>query len=441
MARSPWKASLLVAASVLSALVMAAPASAANPWLSRRVASFAHQGGEDELPSNTMYALKTSLRRGADWLELDVGYTKDDRLVVLHDNKLDRTTNGTGSINDTPLAQVQALDGAYWFVPGRNAVKDLPASSYPFRGVRSGAKQPPKGFTRNDFRVPTLDEVLRAFPRTPINIEIKGRDSASNSPEFLHGAELLAALLKSTGRTDVIVTSFNQQAIDRFHELAPRVPLSPGIDGTAAWLFGGEDASPGPGVVAFQVPITFNFGGQLLTIASPDFVAKAHDDGYAVHVWLSNDKEDLPTYRKLLSWCVDGIMAARPQFLERLLDSRRVARPGRAGGDDPCGTRVTARSAAMSGGKVRLPLARRGESEEKRSGSVALRAARTGGGLRKGAKLGTGRFTLNAKAARTESEVTLSAAARRALVGGTVSALVQVSERGRIVSSSRVTLR
>jgi glycerophosphoryl diester phosphodiesterase len=175
----------IVAAAVLAAPA-AAPSADANPWLDRRVLNMAHQGGEDELPSNTMYALRTSVRRGADMLELDVGVTKDERLVVLHDNTVDRTTNGSGSIGDLTLRQIQRLDAAYRFVPGRNAVRGLPASRYPLRGVRTGKRRPPRGFRAADFRVPSLDEVLRAFPRTPINIEIKGRDGSDES--FLRGA-------------------------------------------------------------------------------------------------------------------------------------------------------------------------------------------------------------------------------------------------------------
>ena len=126
-------------------VLLAAPAASAapNPWLAERFLNFAHQGGEDELPSNTMYALQRSVAAGADALELDVGYTKDDVLVVMHDNGVQRTTNGTGSVNDLTLAEVQRLDGAYWFVPGRNAVHGLDASSYPLRGVRTGDKPAP----------------------------------------------------------------------------------------------------------------------------------------------------------------------------------------------------------------------------------------------------------------------------------------------------------
>src|SRR3954469_17509271 len=191
-------------------LLLATPATAANRWLGDGVMNMAHQGGEDEFPSNTMYSFGKALGLGADMLELDVSATKDDQLVVMHDWQVDRTTNGTGYLADLTLAQVRSLDAAYNFVPGRNAVSGLPASKYPYRGIRTGDRKPPKGFKRNDFRVPTLAEVLKAFPHTPINIEIKGRDD--DEAQFLHNADVLAALLKHTKRHDLIVVSFNQDA-------------------------------------------------------------------------------------------------------------------------------------------------------------------------------------------------------------------------------------
>ena len=90
----------------------AAPAPAAgtpNPWLKRRVLNIAHQGGEDEFPSNTLYAFRKALGAGADMLELDVGVTKDDQVVVMHDTSVDRTTNGTGLISEMTLREIQRL--------------------------------------------------------------------------------------------------------------------------------------------------------------------------------------------------------------------------------------------------------------------------------------------------------------------------------------------
>ena len=294
-------------------------ASAQNPWLERRVLNIAHQGGESEFPSNTLYAFKRSVRAGADMLELDVGVTRDDQIVVMHDTTLNRTTNGRGTIASHTLKQLKKLDGAYWFAPGRADPyrHGLKRSAYRLRGVATGKRKPPRGFTRKDFRVPTLREVLRRFPRTPINIEIKARTRKEETVEYVRNAEILATQLRKTNRRDIIVVSFRQQAVDRFHALAPEIPLAPGIDGAAAWLLAG--GSPGAGVVAFQLPITYETGGQRVPITTAENVARAHREGFAWHTWLSDDGESVATWRSLIDQCVDGVMTARPVAFERTL--------------------------------------------------------------------------------------------------------------------------
>ncbi|MFL6243617.1 MAG: glycerophosphodiester phosphodiesterase family protein, partial [Acidimicrobiia bacterium] len=110
---------LLIVLAVVALIGLdAAPAPAAgtsNPWLKRRVLNIAHQGGEDEFPSNTLYAFRKAIRAGADMLELDVGVTSDDQVVVMHDTSVDRTTNGTGLISEKTLQEIQRLDAGYWF--------------------------------------------------------------------------------------------------------------------------------------------------------------------------------------------------------------------------------------------------------------------------------------------------------------------------------------
>jgi glycerophosphoryl diester phosphodiesterase len=299
-------------------LVPAAPSAAQNPWLERRVLNIAHQGGEDEFPSNTLYAFKRATKAGADMLELDVGVTRDGTVVVSHDTTLDRTTNGRGTIASRTLRQIRRLDGAYWFAKGDDAyAHDRKRSAYRLRGIATGKRKPPKGYTRADFRVPTLAQALKAFPDTPINIEIKGRTPDEADAEYVANAETLAAQLRGTRRRDLIVVSFRQQAVDRFHALAPEIPVAPGVDGSAAFLLGG--GSPGDGVVAFQLPITYDLGGSVLNVTTAENVAKAHAAGYAWHTWLSDDGEDAATWTQLIDWCVDGVMTARPKAFERVL--------------------------------------------------------------------------------------------------------------------------
>jgi len=207
-----------IAALVLGAL-LAAPASAAgpdNPWLERRVIDLAHQGGEWEAPSNTIYAFRRAVRKGTDMLELDVHTTADGHLVVIHDPKVDRTTNGSGAVSAMELRALRKLDAAYNFVPGRNAVRGLAPGEYPLRGVRTGERRPPGKpgrYRRRDFRIPTLGEIFRRFPNKPINIEIKG-DADTDLESFQRTAEHLAAFLNARPERaeKVIVVSFNDAA-------------------------------------------------------------------------------------------------------------------------------------------------------------------------------------------------------------------------------------
>lgn len=309
----------------------AAPAAAAeNPWLQARVMNMAHSGGENEAPSNTLYAFKRAVNLGADMIELDVQSTKDDQLVVIHNATVDQTTNGTGKVRDLTFDQVHALDAAYNFIPGRHAVPGEPPESYPLRGIRTGERKPPAGYQRSDFAVPKLSAVLRAFPDVPVNIEIKGTSDV-DVPSFLHNARLLARLLKKTGRTDFIVTSFNDLAVATFHQAAPDIPLAPGMGGIAAYFLAG--VPPIDGTVALQVPVTF----QGIEVATPEFVRRAHADGYAVHVWFSGSApDDAATYNRIVDSCADGLMPAYPALLEKILDERGIERPGQPG-VDPCG--------------------------------------------------------------------------------------------------------
>jgi glycerophosphoryl diester phosphodiesterase len=320
--------SLSAAGVALLALGLAASAAeAANPWIKPRPLNIAHQGGEDEFPSNTMFAFRQAVRAGADMLELDIGVTKDNKVIVMHDTTVDGKTNGHGTVASKTLEQMRKLDAAYWFSRrGPNHYEHgRPRAAYAFRGVATGARRPPKGFSASDFRVPTLTEVMKAFPHTPINVEIKGRTPAETDAEYVQNAEVLAHLLRKTKRRDLIVASFHQKALDRFHALLPRISLSPGFEGVANWLLAG--GSPGAGVAAFQVPITTRLGETQVAVTTKPNVMRAHSQGYAWQNWFSDDDRDAPaTWRSLVDMCVDGIMTSHPTALEQVL--RRERPPG-----------------------------------------------------------------------------------------------------------------
>lgn len=291
----------------------------ANPWLERRILNIAHQGGEIEAPSNTLFAFKTALQKGAEVVELDVHATADRELVVLHDATVDRLTNGTGRVDEKTLAQIKELDAAHWFVPDCGTCHGTPDEAYSYRGFATGERAIPEdlaraGFVPNDFRIPTLREVLETFPTTLTNIEIKASDPDTEGYE-----ELLAGLLAEFKRTtDTIVVSFLDNAIERFKVHAPDVHTATATGETAAFWASTQGPLPGapnPRYVALQVPITF----EGITVVTPDFVQNAHANGLAVHVWTINDR---PTMEWLISIGVDGIMTDRPTLLEDVLDDQ-----------------------------------------------------------------------------------------------------------------------
>ncbi len=340
--------SLLVAASMtLGAVSAGAVAPDPNPWLDRHFLNIAHQGGEDEAPSSTMFAFKSAVAtRGADMLELDVQLTSDEELVVIHDDTVTRTTNGSASrpdsqVRDMTLAEVQALDAGYWFRPGSYSHDPgIPAGEFIYRGIRTGGKAPPPGYTAEDFRIPTLQEVLDAFPTTPINIEIKmpkvcdGGLECDSPALGIPTAEALAELLDQlayAGRTDLIVVSFSDQLLQAFHsaDAPPYVALAPGIQGVAAYAAAG--VPPVPDVAAFQVPPSQN------GIAVPEMLLEqqdAHGDGYAVHVWPNGDEPDgEASYARLIALGIDGYMSSQPSRLHAYLCASEIPRPN---GADRC---------------------------------------------------------------------------------------------------------
>ena len=317
-------------------LLLGAPSGAAasgglfdpNPWLDRRVLNIAHQGGEIEAPSNTLFAFKTAKDKGSDVLELDVHATADGELVVIHDATVDRTTNGTGRVDEMTLEEIKELDAAYWFVPDCGTCHGEPEDAYAYRGFATGEREIPESlgdFEPNDFRIPALREVLEAFPRDFINIEIKQTAPATEPYE-----QKLAALLEEFGRTsDTIVVSFHDQALELFKLFAPDVSTATGTVQTGAFWASAQGPAPGapnPRYEALQVPLEF----EGLPVVTPEFVERAHANDLAVHVWTINDR---PTMEWLVDIGVDGIMTDRPTLLEEVLDAKHAKyRPERGRG-------------------------------------------------------------------------------------------------------------
>ena len=272
-----------------------------NPWLERRVLNYAHQGGAREGPSSTLWAMRRAVAAGAHAIELDVHATADRQLVVCHDATVDRTTDGTGPIAELTAADVQRLDNAYWWVPDEVVNHEAAADAYPLRGQAPG---------NTDLRIPLLREVLEAFPDVILNLDIK-----QTAPDVEPYETVLADLLLEYGRTDdVIVASFSDQATAAFSAAAPQISTAAGTNATAAFYLAVVGGEPPPPTThhAFQVPSTYSG----ITVVDERFVAAAHGQGVAVHVWTVDEQEEM---EHLLALGVDGIMTDRPSLLAEVL--------------------------------------------------------------------------------------------------------------------------
>ncbi|MBW3662881.1 MAG: glycerophosphodiester phosphodiesterase [Actinobacteria bacterium] len=308
---------LLVAAIAAAALPAFTTAASHNPWLERRVLNQAHRGGAFEWPENTLYAYREGLLRGVDVLETDVAITSDGHVVVIHDSTVDRTTNGSGRVAELTLAEVQALDAAYWAVKGGYPATGRPEADYLWRGMATRDRDPVPGYVPEWFRIPTLREVLETFPGVPLNIEIKPEAPQTMSAN----AQAIADLLAEFERTDdVIVVSFEDQAVLEFKTHAPDVHTAPGLVGAGAFVASTQAAAPGVPLVihhALQVPPSYSG----IEVVTADFVADAHANDLAVHAWTIDSRAEM---ERLIDLGVDGIMTNRPSLLEQVLAERHI---------------------------------------------------------------------------------------------------------------------
>lgn len=222
-------------------------------------------------------------------LEMDVRLTRDGEVVVIHDETVDRTTEGSGPVSSLTLEELGRLDAGHHFLD--------PEERPSFRG--------------RGVKVPRFEDVLLAFPRVRINVEAKEPRVATPLVEIVrrHGAEervLLAA------------------EHERCREAARDYRGPWGASRKQVFWFWALHRLPGggpytPGADILQVPEVWK--GR--TIVTEAFVRAAHARNLPVQVWTVDDPSDM---RRLLALGVDGIQTDRPDLLARVL-VEAVGRP------------------------------------------------------------------------------------------------------------------
>ncbi|HEX6670022.1 MAG TPA: glycerophosphodiester phosphodiesterase [Gemmatimonadales bacterium] len=235
----------------------------------------AHRGASAEAPENTLPAFEAAVRHGADSIELDVRLTADGAPVVIHDDILDRTTDRTGPVAALTLAELRAVDAGWSFTPDGGR-------THPFRG--------------GEVRIPTLGEVLWAFPRLTVLVEIK---------EPAAQEAVRRVLLQEEAAERCAVASEYREALLAFDQPPfARGASSPEIS-ALYWAAMLRRPRPAAGYRLLSVPLRHRG----VPVPTRGFIAAARASGCPVHVWTVDSPD---TARRLWRRGVSGIVTNVP---------------------------------------------------------------------------------------------------------------------------------
>jgi glycerophosphoryl diester phosphodiesterase len=235
----------------------------------------AHRGFSGAAPENTLAAFHKAIGAGSDMIELDVQLSKDGKIVVIHDETLERTTNGRGRVADHTLKELKQLDAGSWF-----------------------------GAEFSGEKIPTLQEVLDlAKARVPVNIEIKNPTHGRYPITELADKSLQA--VKKAGMLDrVIFSSFNPVSLEHIQKKEPR-----------AWV-----------ALLFHRPwnsLLEMTGGREYEVLNlrnihlnKEKISRVHQEGMKINVYTVNPQEELEQF---VRWGADGIITNYPDRLIRIL--------------------------------------------------------------------------------------------------------------------------
>ena len=276
----------------LALLSLFTPDAPSKPYYEniRRPLVIAHQGGDGIWPGDTLYAFEKAVEIGADVLEMDAHITRDGAIVLMHDEEVDRTTDGTGLIENLTLDELKQLDAAYqWSNDG--------SKTFPYRG--------------QDIQVPTLEELFQKFPQMHYVIEIKLTQNPIDQP-------LCDLIRRYDMHEKVMVASFHDEAMQNFREICPEIATSASRTEVRNFVLLGKVFLSGfiaPKYQSIQPPYDPKESLNI-PIMTERFIRESHAKNIRVEPWTVDDPALMKQY---IEWGVDGIMTDRPDLMIEVL--------------------------------------------------------------------------------------------------------------------------
>lgn len=249
-----------------------------------------HRGAAGEAPENTLPSFQRALDDGAALIELDVHATANGQVVIVHDETVDRTTDGRGRVAELSLSEIKRLDAGYRFTKDEG-------KTYPFRG--------------QVIEIPTLAELFSSLPQIRAIIEIK-----QSHPPIV---KKVIEIVRSAGKErDVLLATEEDEIMVEIRAALEDsdTPMATGfsygeVAAFIAWLERGRAAAYRPPGQAMQLPCEF----QGRTLVSGQTLAAAHDLGVEMFVWTVNEPAET---QRLLDLGADGIITDYPARLRAL---------------------------------------------------------------------------------------------------------------------------
>ncbi|MBI1264488.1 MAG: glycerophosphodiester phosphodiesterase [Alphaproteobacteria bacterium] len=264
------------------------PAPVSHAWLEARAETraerIAHGAGLGRAPANTLEALAQAVADRADVLEVDAQMTADGILVLIHDDTVDRTTNGSGRVDALTLEEIASLDAAFGY-DGEETDR----------------------FAGQGVRIPTLTEALAAHPHMRWIVEIK--------PDTQAAALAMCQTIREAGMGErVMVGSFHDSAMGHFRQACPEVATGMASNEALSFYLAARlGLAKWRPTRAHAMQIPPRASG--LDVAHPRLIAAARARGLAVQVWTINDPAEMAA---LIDLGVDGIITDRVDVMAQV---------------------------------------------------------------------------------------------------------------------------